>query len=333
MSKDLLRKLERRHDGSMCLPWRKSETEQQLDLLGDDPLQEGVTGSVRPRARAASSPPTGLARMVPTSQVDEDPANPRTQFTASEIDDLAKDIRRRGVLQALVVHPADDRGRYRLHFGAMRLRAAVRAGLSEVPVIVRDAPADPYAQVAENLKRHALSPADLARFIRSRVDAGESNAMVSERLGMDLTTVAHHLALLELPPVLDDAMKSGRCTSPRTLYELSKLHAAEPDKVAAVVAGPGPLTRSAIRALRAGVKPDASADRATVRAPNSDALAQAERLCGRLESAVQQVSASGERIDRDRLAALGVRLARIAAQCNQGSDGPTLREGQVDGRG
>jgi len=318
----------------MRLPWQKRDAGQQLNLLGDSPASEEPTRASPKRLKASSqTQDSGLPRMVWTSQIDEDPANPRTQFPDSEVDDLAEDIRRRGVLQALVVHPANDRGRYRLHFGAMRLRAAVRAGLGEVPVIIRDAPADPYAQVAENLKRHALAPIDLARFIRVRVDAGESNAMVSERLGMDLTTVAHHLALLELPPVLDDAMKSGRCTSPRALYELSKLQAAEPERVAAVVAGPGPLTRSTIQALRAGVMQDASADRATVRAPNRDALAQAERLCGRLESLVQQVSASGERIDRDRLAALRARVGRIAAQCDQGSDGPTLREGQVDGRG
>ena len=62
---------------------------------------------------------------------------------------------------------------YRIHFGAKRLRAARFAGLSEVPVVVRDAPSNPYAQVAENQKRHGLSPLDMARFIRSRVDAGD----------------------------------------------------------------------------------------------------------------------------------------------------------------
>ncbi len=102
---------------------------------------------------------------------------------------------------------------------------------------MRDAPADPYAQVAENQKRHGLTPLDLARFIRARVDAGESNAKIAARLGMDPTTVGHHLALLELPPELDDALKSGRCTSPRTLYELRKLHEAQPERAEALIAG------------------------------------------------------------------------------------------------
>jgi hypothetical protein len=49
---------------------------------------------------------------------------------------------------------------------------------------------DAYAQVAENQKRHGLTPLDLARFMRSRADAGESNAEIAKRLGIDLTSVA-----------------------------------------------------------------------------------------------------------------------------------------------
>jgi ParB family chromosome partitioning protein len=143
--------------------------------------------------------------LLPLAHLVEDPANPRTEFPDPELDELADDIRQRGVLQPLVVHPADPQGRHRLHFGAKRLRAALRAGLCEVPVVVREAPADAYDQVAENQKRQGLTPLDLARFIKGRVDAGKSNAEIARRLGMNLTTVAHHLSLLDLPP------RSTRC--------------------------------------------------------------------------------------------------------------------------
>ena len=76
--------------------------------------------------------------------------NPRADFPQAALDELAADIRLRGILMPLVVHPADANGRHKLHFGAMRLRAAILAGLTDVPVVVRDAPADRYAQVAEN---------------------------------------------------------------------------------------------------------------------------------------------------------------------------------------
>jgi ParB family chromosome partitioning protein len=87
-----------------------------------------------------------------------------------------------------------------------------------------DLTADHSSQFAENQKRPRLSPLKLAPFIRAQVDAGDSNATIARQLGMNLTTVSHYLSLLDLPPVLDDALKTGRCTSPRTLHELSKLH-------------------------------------------------------------------------------------------------------------
>jgi ParB family transcriptional regulator, chromosome partitioning protein len=116
---------------------------------------------------------------------------------------------------------------------------------------VRDLPADRYAQVAENQKRHGLTPLELARFIRVQVDAGDSNATIARQLGMNLTKVAHHLALLDLPSGLDEALKSGRYTSPRTLHELSKLHADNPEQVQSLLDSGAEITRTAVSALRA----------------------------------------------------------------------------------
>lgn len=117
--------------------------------------------------------------LVAVSMLYEDPNNPRTEFPEDSLAQLAADIQQRGVLQPLVVHPADGDGRHRVHFGAKRLRVAVRAGLHEVPAVVRDLPADRYTQVAENQKRHGLTPLELARFIRAQVDAGDSNATLA----------------------------------------------------------------------------------------------------------------------------------------------------------
>jgi ParB family chromosome partitioning protein len=317
----------------MRMPWHRPEPKEQLDLLGDLPSAGQPIAVPRPKSKHPALHASGAPLLVATTLIDEDPANPRTEFVDAQIDELADDIRQRGVLEALVVHPANEQGRYLLHFGAMRLRAAVRAGLYDVPVIIREAPADPYAQVAENLKRNGLSPLELARFMRGRVDAGESNTTVAAKLAVDLTSVAHHLALLELPPVLDDAMKSGRCTSPRALYELRKLHATQPEAVVAAVAGPEPLTRSAINALKTDTASEFNAPRAAAHGRTTDALDQLEKLCGRIEGAMQKVIASSEAIDGTRLAAVGARLAQIAVSCERGSDGPTPRNGGVDGQG
>jgi ParB family chromosome partitioning protein len=77
---------------------------------------------------------------------------------------------------------------------------------------------------------------------------------------MDPTTVAHHLALLELPTVLGEALKSGRCTSPKTLYELSKLHDAQPERAIALLAGKSDITRNTVAAARAEQVPTETRD-------------------------------------------------------------------------
>ena len=237
----------------MRMPWTKPKS-TQLELLDAEsvpaestgPHMETVFSRVQtspirltraPRAKPAADANAGEPLLVAVSRLLEDPNNPRTEFPDAEIEELAEDIQRRGILQPLVVHPADADGQHCIHFGAKRLRAAIRAGLHEVPVVVRDMRADRYAQVAENQKRQGLSPLDMARFIRAQVGAGDSNATVARQLGMNLTTVAHHLALLDLPSELDKALKSGRCTSSRTLHELSQLHVQQPEQVRALIAG------------------------------------------------------------------------------------------------
>ncbi|WP_341893547.1 ParB/RepB/Spo0J family partition protein, partial [Variovorax sp. YR752] len=241
---------------------------------------------------------------------------PRVEFSEIELEELACDVRMRGILVPLVVHPADATGRHLLHFGAMRLRAAILAGLPEVPVVVRDAPADRYAQVAENQKRHSLSPLDLARFIRSQMDAGESQTMIAQQLGMNLTTVAHYLSLLDLPPVLDAALRAGRCTSPRTLHELSTLHDRHPEQVADLLDGSAPVTREAVKTLRARVDSRQAADPARL-------ISQAMVACDRLERLLAGIDTQGTSSDHDALQALQARLVALSRRSVRGSDGQT----------
>lgn len=260
--------------------------------------------------------------LLAVSLLYEDPHNPRTEFPEESIAELAEDIRQRGVLQPLVVHPADSDGRHEVHFGAKRLRAAIRTGLREVPVVVRDLPADRYAQVAENQKRHGLTPLELARFIRAQVDAGDSNATIARQLGMNLTGVAHHLSLLDLPPVLDDALKSGRCTSPRTLHELSKLHADRPDQVHALLASEADITRASVAAIRS------AADETMPNEPASSLpdklIAQAIAACDRLERALSRVNPpNASPTAAPALIALRGRVEGIATRWLQGSDRQT----------
>lgn len=265
--------------------------------------------------------PTGLALPVPVDQLDEDPDNPRKEFPPEAIEELAQDIAQRGMLQPIVVGDRNDQGRYLIRFGSRRWRAAIQAGLTTVPVIFAVEARNAYDQVAENLKRQNLSPLELAQFIRRRVDAGESNAEVGRQLGMDLTTVAHYLALLSLPPVLDQALRSGRCESPRTLHELSRLHEEQPEQVAALVSGTKPITRETVASLRDAARVvEPTADRPTAMPPRPDkmaqALARATGLCDRLDTALQRLSRSGgiDAIPHNQLLALRQRVAELAAR-------------------
>jgi len=320
----------------MRLPWNKSK-EVQLDLLDAEPNATASSQSVAAAQQAvASSPDTAAISpaaakhhgvenrplLLAVSLLYEDAHNPRTEFPEESITELAEDIQQRGVLQPLVVHAADGDGLHKVHFGAKRLRAAIKAGLHEVPVVVRDLPADRYAQVAENQKRHGLTPLDLARFIRAQVDSGDSNATIARQLGMNLTAVAHHLSLLELPPVLDDALRSGRCTSPRTLHELSKLHADRPDQVHALLASEAEITRTAVSAMRAA--PDAPATSEQVRATSNKLVAQANAACDRLERALGRIQPSNfYKVALPELIALRIRVEDITKRWLHGSDRQT----------
>jgi ParB family chromosome partitioning protein len=310
----------------MRIPWIKSKGEQ-LDLLDatstastdPNPLAEPRTD-----APDVAAPPlstscdisaldvvAGQALFVPIERLYEDPDNPRSEFPEARLDELAEDIRQHGILQSIVVHPADVSGHHRIHFGAMRLRAAKRAGLLRVPIAVRAAAAEPYAQVAENQKRCPLQPLELARFIRGRSDAGDSNATIAKKLGMDLTTVAHHLSLLDLPTELDGVLKAGRCTSPRTLYELSRLHAEQPAQVNALLRGEGEITRSMVTVLRADAARTGSS-RVGVPKSSQSLMAQAIATCTRLESLVLRLKKDGHANVQVELMTLRQRLVDLS---------------------
>jgi ParB family chromosome partitioning protein len=305
----------------MRMPWNKLNVEQ-LDLVdepnarpSDSAIPQDVETQISTQAPSLDAlAGEGMPLLMPVECLEEDPANPRTEFPDDEIAELAHDVALRGILQPIVVRRTAELGRYRVLFGAKRLRAAKRAALTVVPVVIGSKTHDVYAQVAENQKRHGLSPLDLARFMRSRADAGESNAEIARRMGIDLTSVAHHLALLTLPPELEAALRSGRCTSPRTLYELAKLHEKRPEQVKEVVGREGQITRSDVNALKMTRQSRAVSRKAPASRRKNSLASQANDLCGRLESLVARMTSPKAAVTGDELAALRRRLADLACK-------------------
>jgi ParB family chromosome partitioning protein len=134
--------------------------------------------------------------------------NPRQVFDDARLGELAESIRNQGIVQPLVVRqrPAQQGGGYWIVAGERRWRAAQRAGLRSVPVVVKEVtPEDAFElMLVENLQREDLNPIEEAEaYQRLIADHGYTQEKLAERVGKDRTTVANALRLLRLPaPVL-----------------------------------------------------------------------------------------------------------------------------------
>lgn len=180
-------------------------------------------------------------RRVKLGAIVPNPLQPRRSFSDQELEELAASIRENGLLQPLVVRPAPgSTDRFELVAGERRLRAIVKLGWEDVPVLVRDASDETLLVLAlvENLQREALNPLEEAEGYRSLVDRfGMSQADIARAMGKDRSTVANFLRLLNLPPSVRKLLESG---------ELSMGHARALLAVDDVVRA-GELARRAVR--------------------------------------------------------------------------------------
>jgi len=148
-----------------------------------------------------------IARIAPN------PAQPRKVFRESELATLAASIREQGVLQPLVVRKRGDG--YELIIGERRWRAAQLAGLDEVPAVILDASDRQVIEMAlvENVQRADLNPMELAEAFRVLIDdEGMTQEEAGRRVGLDRSSVANHLRLLELPREIQQDLIDQRIT-------------------------------------------------------------------------------------------------------------------------
>jgi ParB family chromosome partitioning protein len=164
-----------------------------------------------PAAGVAPSPQTthvAIAEIVPN------PEQPRRAFDEEALAGLADSIRRHGLLQPLVVRRVGLG--YELVAGERRLRAARRAGLASVPVVVRETEPDERLELAliENVQREDLTPLEEAEAYRQLIDGhGFTQEEVAERVGKSRPTITNALRLLGLPDAVKAQLESGELSA------------------------------------------------------------------------------------------------------------------------
>jgi ParB family transcriptional regulator, chromosome partitioning protein len=209
--------------------------------------QLGLLGFLTPKEM-------GQPLTLALDSIDEDPAQPRKDFDAQALQELADTIALRGVRQPISVrpHPELDK-RWVLNSGARRLRASRLAGKTEIPAFV-DTTADNYDQVIENEQREALKPMELALFVQRRMEAGDSQAEIARRLGKSRQYITYATALIDAPEWLLAAYRDGRCKGVTELYELRKLATEYGDEVRTWVSSRDAISRESVAGLRSELK-------------------------------------------------------------------------------
>jgi ParB family chromosome partitioning protein len=165
----------------------------------------------RQEAPAESHATQGLAE-IPISQIQPNPFQPRKTFNEASIDELARSVRQHGIVQPLVVTRAGDK--YKLIAGERRFRAAQKAGLTTVPVLIKEMMAEGDAlQIAliENIQREDLNPIEEAMAYHQLHDDFQlTQEEISRRVGKERSTVANFLRLLKLPDPVKKLLASGQ---------------------------------------------------------------------------------------------------------------------------
>lgn len=141
-------------------------------------------------------------------------SQPRKHFDESKLQELAESIKEKGILEPLIVRRTDQG--YELIVGERRWRAAQKAGLKEVPVVVKEAERREALEISliENLQREDLNPIEAAEAFKYLTEEFHiSQEDLSKRIGKDRTTIANTLRLLKLPVEIRNQLLQNRITS------------------------------------------------------------------------------------------------------------------------
>jgi ParB family chromosome partitioning protein len=172
-------------------------------LIGDDVIE------------AASPEESRGLRHLPIELLHSNPNNPRKQFKEEELEDLSKSIREKGLLQPIVVRQRAD-GEYEIVAGERRWRASQRAGLHELPVLIRELSDGETLEIAliENIQRSDLNPLEEARAYGQLLEQfSYTQQQLADSVGKSRSHIANTLRLLTLPESVRSYIEDGKLTA------------------------------------------------------------------------------------------------------------------------
>lgn len=209
------------------------------DLLSDlKPLDES--------AEPQGAPPREMA----VELLSPSPYQPRREFDADAMEDLARSVRAKGIIQPLLVRPKNDATSYEIIAGERRWRAAQMAGLHAVPVIVREISDTEAAEIAliENVQRADLNPVEEAAAYRDLIETfGHTQEKLSEAVGKSRSHIANSMRLLKLPSQVLGMISSGALSAG---HARPLIGSSDPTRLAQEIVKRGLNVRQAERMVR-----------------------------------------------------------------------------------
>lgn len=185
-----------------------------------------ISGVEEERAQEQGEAGAGDETMeIKLARIELNPQQPRKEIDEEALNGLADSIRNAGILQPVVVRPKVDDDMYELVMGERRLRAAHIAGLKTVPAIIRKVSDEQMLELAlmENVQREDLNPIEKASAMKDMMDQlNLTQADVGEKLGLNRSTIANFVRLLELPEEVQQMVSRGTLSGghARTLLAL-----------------------------------------------------------------------------------------------------------------
>ncbi len=207
------------------------------------------------------------------TEIEPNRNQPRADFDENSLSELAESIQKHGLIQPIVVRPTSS-GAYQIVAGERRWRACRMAGLSEVPVVIKELDDRNYFEVAlvENLQREDLNPVEEAQGYRTLVEAyGLTQEQVAESVGKSRSAVTNALRLLNLSEAALEALKNGEITAGHARAIL----AADSDTLAAEMLKAA-QNGASVRELEAMAKKKIKLERATPPAAKNNFYSEVE---------------------------------------------------------